>query len=101
MTPYPKDGINDHVIHGAPTVNPVGTGTKCAFWYQVRVQPGQTVELRVRLRPASDGKQRPTASADPLGAEFSQVMAQRRVEADQFYAELTPADRTTPTRRWC
>src|SRR3974390_65030 len=22
VTPYPKDGINDHVIHGAPTVSP-------------------------------------------------------------------------------
>ena len=32
VTPYPKDGINDHVIHGAPTVNPQQRGTKCAFW---------------------------------------------------------------------
>ena len=60
VTPYPKDGINDHVIGGAATVNPVGTGTKCAFWYQVTVQPGQTAELRLRLRPAGNGKhQRP------------------------------------------
>ncbi len=22
VTPYPKDGINDHVVHGAATVNP-------------------------------------------------------------------------------
>ena len=36
-TPYPKDGINDHVISGAPTVNPDQPGTKCAFWYQVTV----------------------------------------------------------------
>ena len=55
VTPYPKDGINDHVIHGAPTVNPVGAGTKCAFWYQVTVQAGQTAELRLRLRPAAGG----------------------------------------------
>ena len=91
VTPYPKDGINDHVIHGAPTVNPVGEGTKCAFWYQVTVQPGQTAELRLRLRPAASGKQRPKAQADPLGADFDQVMAQRKAEADEFYAELTPA----------
>ena len=51
-TAYPKDGINDHVIHGAPTVNPADTGTKCAFWYQVTVPAGQTAELRLRLRPA-------------------------------------------------
>ena len=28
--PYPKDGINDHVVSGAPTVNPEQHGTKCA-----------------------------------------------------------------------
>ena len=38
--PYPKDGINDHVVSGAATVNPDGQGTKCAFWYQVAVEPG-------------------------------------------------------------
>ena len=51
-TAYPKDGINDHVVRGAATVNPELAGTKCALWYQVTVPPGQTAELRVRLRPA-------------------------------------------------
>jgi hypothetical protein len=92
-TPYPKDGINDHVIHGAATVNPESTGTKCAFWYQVIVPPGQTAELRLRLRPAASGRgSRAGTKADPLGAEFDQVMGQRKAEADEFYAELTPAD---------
>src|SRR4029450_7646748 len=53
ITPYPKDGINDHVIHGTPTVNPERSGTKCAFWYKVAVQPGETAELKLRLRPAA------------------------------------------------
>jgi hypothetical protein len=53
LTPYPKDGINDHVISGTPTVNPGRTGTKCAFWYQVTVAGGATAELRLRMRPAS------------------------------------------------
>jgi hypothetical protein len=93
VTPYPKDGINDHVVHGAPTVNPARAGTKCAFWYQLTVQPGQTAELRLRLRPAADAGQEAATSpaADALGAEFTQVMADRRAEADEFYAELTPA----------
>ncbi len=51
--PYPKDGINDHVVGGAATVNPEGRGTKCAFWYQVAVEPGATVELRLRLAPVA------------------------------------------------
>jgi hypothetical protein len=85
VTPYPKDGINDHVITGAPTVNPARTGTKCAFWYQLTVLQGQTVELRIRLRPQD------TAAPE---TDFDQVMAQRRTEADEFYAELTPREAT-------
>jgi hypothetical protein len=81
-TPYPKDGINDHVTGGAPTVNPDRTGTKCAYWYQVTVPAGETTELRLRLRPAG---------TDPaFGAAFDEVVAARRAEADEFYAELTP-----------
>jgi hypothetical protein len=87
-TPYPKDGINDHVVHGAATVNPERSGTKCAFWYEVTVPPSDTAELRLRLRPAGE---RPSAA---FGAGFDQVMAQRRTEADDFYAELTPRDAT-------
>jgi len=29
-TPYPKDGINDHVVSGSPTVNPERCGTRSA-----------------------------------------------------------------------
>jgi hypothetical protein len=89
VTPYPKDGINDHVISGAPTVNPERTGTKCAFWYQVAAAPGETVELRIRLRPR--GAVPGTAPEVALGSDFQRVVAERRGEADEFYAELTPA----------
>ncbi|MGH3179963.1 MAG: MGH1-like glycoside hydrolase domain-containing protein, partial [Streptosporangiaceae bacterium] len=96
VTAYPKDGINDHVVSGASTVNPDRTGTKCAFWYQVAVPPGQTTELRLRLRPATNGPGHSAATAAAtaaaaLGTDFDQVMAQRHAEADEFYAELTPA----------
>ena len=87
VTPYPKDGINDHVVNGAATVNPERTGTKAAFWYEVPVQAGETAELRLRLRPPAAGG----TAGSPLGAQFDQVIAQRRAEADEFYAELTPA----------
>ena len=83
---YPKDGINDHVIGGAPTVSPERTGTKCAFWYVVTVQPGESAELRLRLRPQGAA---PEARA-ALGRDFERVIASRRAEADDFYAGLTP-----------
>lgn len=48
-TPYPKDGINDHVVSGRPTVNPDRRGTKVACRYRLRVGAGEAVELRLRL----------------------------------------------------
>ncbi len=86
ITPYPKDGINDHVVDGAATVNPERTGTKCAFWYKVTVPPGQTRVLRLRLRPAQ--------TTEAFGDGFDQVLTDRKAEADEFYAELTPAAAT-------
>ncbi|HET9256408.1 MAG TPA: glucosidase [Pseudonocardiaceae bacterium] len=86
-TQYPKDGINDHVVSGAATVNPARLGTKCAVWYRVAVASGESAELRLRLRPAGSGPERGTA----LGAGFEEVITARRGEADEFYAELTPA----------
>jgi len=86
ITPYPKDGINDHVVDGAATVNPERTGTKCAFWYKVTVPAGETRVLRLRLRP--------TQSTDAFGAAYDQVLADRKAEADEFYTELTPAAAT-------
>ncbi|WP_081680302.1 glucosidase [Cellulomonas sp. URHD0024] len=84
---YPKDGINDHVLHDAPTVNPAREGTKAAAWYQVSVASQQTVELRLRLRPRG-------GAADAVGPSFDEVATRRRAEADEFYAELTPAGST-------
>ena len=92
VTPYPKDGINDHVIFGADTVNPERTGTKCAFWYKVTLGARRNGRAAAPAAPPADGRpaRRPTA----LGAEFDQVMAARRAEADEFYAELTPGTAT-------
>jgi len=85
-TPYPKDGVNDHVVHGAATVNPGRRGTKCAAWYRLTVPPGGTAQVRLRLRPATAAPDHGAA----LGAEFERVVAARQAEAEEFYAELTP-----------
>jgi hypothetical protein len=80
-TPYPKDGIGDHVIHGAATVNPEKTGTKAAFRYRLEVGAGGSTTIELRLRDTPGG----------LGDDVEQVMRARREEADEFYAGLTPA----------
>src|SRR5262249_15880134 len=83
-TPYPKDGINDHVVHGAATVNPGRRGTKCAAWYRLTVPPGGPAQ--VRLGGARGGGDR----GGGVGGEVEGVVAARQAEAEEFYAELTP-----------
>jgi hypothetical protein len=95
-TPYPKDGINDHVVSGAPTVNPAGTGTKAALNYRLAVPAGRTAEVRLRLA-RSDGGSSPDAAAGIAGpapdltAHWEATMAARQAEADEFYRSLAPA----------
>jgi hypothetical protein len=79
----PKDGINDHVVSGAPTVA-AGAGSKAALWYRLEVPAGETATVRVRLR-------RTGAQSDPWQG-FDDMSAARQAEADEFYAELTPED---------
>ena len=104
VTAYPKDGINDHVVGGAATVNPAGRGSKCAFWYRFTLPARGSAQLRLRLRVTSPagaaagsgaeyhGAEPDRADGDePLGAGFAAVVDRRRAEADEFYAELTPS----------
>jgi hypothetical protein len=86
---YPKDGINDHVVHGARTVNPDHTGSKAALHYTLTVESGQSTVVRIRLAAG-------TARPD-IGAGFDAVVADRRAEADAFFADLTPAGTTADT----
>ncbi|HEX3622434.1 MAG TPA: hypothetical protein VHT97_08975 [Acidimicrobiales bacterium] len=79
-SPYPKDGIADHVVHGRATVNPDGTGTKAALRYRLTVGGGATAEIRLRL----------SAGGAEIDGAWSATMEARRAEADEFYAALTP-----------
>jgi hypothetical protein len=84
ITDYPKDGINDHVITGATSVNPDEHGTKACWWYQITVPAGGTAEVRLRLH-------RPDQQISPINdgwhvSYFETVMADREREADEFYA---------------
>jgi len=91
-SPFPKDGINDHVVHGAPTVNPAGHGSKAAVHHILTVPAGQRRELRLRLVRGD------VPDAD-LGAGFDAVMRARQAEAEEFFAALTPAGATADEAR--
>ncbi len=98
-----KDAIHEHVIHGTPgVVNPGHTGTKAAVVLQRVVPAGGSVRLRLRLSRAE--------LASPF-ADFDDVCAARRHEADEFYAgvqsEITDPEARTVQRQalagmiWC
>jgi len=96
-SPYPKDGINDYLVDGKPTVNPDRVGTKAALHYTVEVEAGATKEIRLRLaqvaNPADEWSPASAArshAALDLAAGFDKVMARRKREADDFFAEVTP-----------
>jgi hypothetical protein len=78
--PFWKDGINNYVVDGhSDAINPARTGTKAAAHYQLKLAPGATHTVRVRLGP--DGQTEPFA-------DFDQLIQQRKDEANQFYAEI-------------
>ncbi len=84
---YPKDAINDHVVGGADTLNPAGTGTKAALHYIVEVPAGGQAQIRVRLAHTD-------ADTLDLADGFTEVITARSAEADAYFADLMP-DATT------
>jgi hypothetical protein len=84
--PYLKDGINDYVIHGRKeAVNSEQHGTKAAAHYQLRVGPGQSATVRLRLTAQAN------AGARPFGQAFEDTLATRLREANDFYKSVTPS----------
>ena len=80
--PFAKDGINDHVVTNAPTVDPAQHGSKAALWYMLTANAHQEVEIRLRFGQHAEKIDEATAN---------DVVAQRKVEADEYYAHVIPA----------
>ena len=73
-------------------MNPDKQGTKVAAHYRVKVAPGQSATVRLRLTSAAPaGESRKSkAAASPFGPEFDKTLAARLQEADEFYRSVTP-----------
>ncbi|HZP85144.1 MAG TPA: glucosidase, partial [Chthonomonadaceae bacterium] len=83
-TPYVKDSINDYLVQGnADAVNPEHVGTKLTAHYRLRLQPGETRTIRLRLTPM-------LGLSEPLSAPFDNILEERKKEADEFYATIAP-----------
>src|SRR5215831_18278024 len=85
--PYLKDGINNYVVHGRQeAVNPERDGTKAAAHYRLKVAPGVSATVRLRLTNQAPA----VLSAVPFGQTFDDTFAARLREADEFYQTVTP-----------
>jgi len=92
-TPYVKDGIDACVVHGRRVaVNPAREGTKAAAHYRLRVAPGETVSVRLRLSNSPPHREFPAG-------EFDTLLARRREEAELFYDTVIPATLDDDGRR--
>jgi len=88
VSPFLKDGINDAVVGGdEQAVNPARTGTKAAAEYALTLAPGASATIRLRFTDAMPAE----VSQTIVGADFETVRAERRAEADAFYAAIVPA----------
>ncbi|MBI3474224.1 MAG: glucosidase [Acidobacteria bacterium] len=83
--PYVKDAFHRHVVNGEKSVNPAQSGTKACVHYNYSVPAGSSVVLRLRLTP--EKLDRPLDDVD-------KIVAQRKLEADQFYAAVHPPKAT-------
>jgi len=75
-----KDGFHEFIVHGdlsALSGKPIGT--KAAFHHVLVIPGGSSRQARLRLTPDE--------AAAPL-ADFDQIFANRRREADEFYSDL-------------
>ncbi len=81
-TGYVKDSFNDTLVNGAKArLSPTAQGTKAAAHYPLRLAPGETAVIRVRL--AWGGTTKPFDGFDAL-------IDQRQAEAEEFFATVQP-----------
>jgi hypothetical protein len=85
--PYVKDGIHNYVVSGeGDAINPEETGTKVAAHYRLTIAGGESAVVKLRLTDRY-----PDGPGDLFASRFREIMQARRIEADEFYASLTPA----------
>ncbi len=80
--PYTKDAFHAYVVDGRrDAVHPALSGSKAAGLYRLTI-PGQSaVELRLRLEAVGE-----KAALPDLSGAFEKTLAERRSEADEFFA---------------
>ncbi len=112
-SPYVKDAFHEYLIHGnKAAVNPLETGTKMAAYYPVKLGPGESVTLKMRLTdleplggmdrdvgqvgiitsPGHADRVEGVPGTNDFSAGFDGLFAIRKKEADEFYAARISKD---------
>ena len=93
LSSHVKDGINDFIVRGVrDAVSPEQTGTKAAALHCLRIEPGASATVQLRLTDQEPVVVRRSAPAVvlagqlPFGKPFDEVFDARLAEADEFYA---------------
>jgi hypothetical protein len=82
---YAKDGIEDYIVRGdCAAVNPEQTGTKASARYSMSLGPGESLAFRLRFLHAE-------TKGELFGSAFDGVFADRKCEADEFFAAMIPS----------
>jgi Glycosyl hydrolase family 63 C-terminal domain len=89
--PYVKDAFHQAIVHGRrEALNAELRGTKVGALYDLRLEPGQEVTLRLRYTNRAGG--------DPW-SEFDAIFQRREREADEFFAAIAPRALTDDERK--
>jgi Glycosyl hydrolase family 63 C-terminal domain len=82
-SPYTKDAFHRFIVHGEKeAIHPQGTGTKAAAIYRAKIHPGDSAVFQLRLS---------NQKIDQPFLNFDSLFAERKEEADAFYAAIHPA----------
>jgi hypothetical protein len=88
-TPYTKDAFHRYIVHGQKdAVNPAQFGTKAALHYPLKLKPGASVEIRLRLTdqtPIATSGTGSLSTSNFFGPRFQGIFDERIREADEFY----------------
>jgi len=88
---YYKDAFHRAIVNGEQdAINPERTGTKACLHYEYTVPAAGSVVVRLRLSP--------NLLKTPL-KDVDEVIARRRLEADEFYAAVQPPKATEDEKR--
>lgn len=80
-SPFVKDAFHRTIIDREAASNPANTGTKAGLHYQVEIESGQSKSIILYLGRSRDAG---------VLARAEQVLAERTLEADQFYETVHP-----------